>query len=74
MAPWMTSAFTVAPIVDSTGCGDTFRAACQGAFLDGASGIDCLGFGNAAAALKLRDVGRRGCPRRADVWSLLEPQ
>jgi sulfofructose kinase len=60
-----------APWVDSTACGDTFRAGFLAAFLDGAGLRDCLRYANAAAALKGRDLGRRGCPRREEVDALV---
>jgi sugar/nucleoside kinase (ribokinase family) len=55
------------PLVDTTACGDTFRAAFLAALLDGWSAHGCLRWGCAAAALKARDLGRRGCPTRAEV-------
>lgn len=65
-------AFAVAPVVDTTACGDTFRAAFIAALLDGQPAPGCLRFAAAAAALKCRDVGRRGCPTRAEVAALLK--
>jgi ribokinase len=58
-------------VVDTTACGDTFHAAVIAALLDGRSVGETLRFANAAAALKCRDIGRRGCPRRAEVNALL---
>lgn len=52
------------PIIDTTACGDTFRAAFLAALLDGADLRTGLRRGNAAAALKAMDLGRRGCPTR----------
>ncbi len=54
-------------MVDTTACGDTFRAGFIAALLDGRDLRGCLAFANAAAALKARDLGRRGCPTRAEV-------
>jgi sugar/nucleoside kinase (ribokinase family) len=58
-------------ILDTTACGDTFRGALLVALLEGQATRDALRFASAAAALKCRDVGRRGCPRRADVDALV---
>lgn len=71
-APRSQPAFTVAKVVDTTACGDTFRAGFLCAFLDGGDLGACLRFGCAAAALKVRDLGRRGCPRRDEVEALLQ--
>ena len=46
---------------------DTFRSAVLCALLVGKSLEDTLRFANAAAALKCRDLGRRGCPTRDEV-------
>ncbi len=58
-------------VVDTTACGDTFHAAVIAAILDGLTVGETLRFANAAAALKCRDLGRRGCPTRAQVNALL---
>jgi sugar/nucleoside kinase (ribokinase family) len=63
-------AFTV-DAVDTTACGDVFRAAVLCALFDGRSLAETLRFANAAAALKCRDLGRRGSPTRAEVDALL---
>jgi sugar/nucleoside kinase (ribokinase family) len=60
-----------ADLVDTTACGDTFHAAVICALLDGKSVGEVLRFANAAAALKCRDLGRRGCPRKPEVDELL---
>lgn len=57
--------------VDTTACGDTFRAGFLSAIADGRTPASALRFANAAAALKARDLGRRGCPTRAEVTALL---
>lgn len=59
------------PIVDTTACGDTFRGALLVATLDGAELPAALRFATAAAALKTRDIGRLGCPDRAEVEGFL---
>ncbi len=59
------------PILDTTACGDTFRGALLVALLDGFDSRRALRFASAAAALKCRDVGRRGCPSRAEVEALV---
>ena len=64
-------AFHVEPVVDTTACGDTFRAGFIAAHLDGRDLRGCLRFACAAAALKVRDLGRRGCPSRAAVEALV---
>jgi sugar/nucleoside kinase (ribokinase family) len=58
-------------VVDTTACGDTFHAAVIVGLLDGRSVGDTLRFANAAAGLKCRDLGRRGCPTRAEVNALI---
>ena len=58
-------------IVDTTACGDTFRAGFLCALLDGRDLAACLRFANAAAALKTSALGRRGCPTRARVETFL---
>jgi sugar/nucleoside kinase (ribokinase family) len=58
-------------VVDTTACGDTFHAAVIAALLDGCSVGETLRFANAAAGLKCRDLGRRGCPTRAEVNALI---
>jgi sugar/nucleoside kinase (ribokinase family) len=64
-------AFVPPSLVDTTACGDTFHAALLVALLEGRDLGDALQLACAAAALKCRDVGRRGCPRRAEVEALL---
>lgn len=74
-------AFEPPALVDTTACGDTFHAAFVCALLDAVDGGDtaCAAavfaeaarFASGAAALKCRDVGRRGCPRLAEVLSFL---
>ncbi|HYV08478.1 MAG TPA: PfkB family carbohydrate kinase, partial [Thermoplasmata archaeon] len=54
----VTSAAFDVPIDNPTGCGDVFNAAYVYARLAGASLPDALRFGNAAAALHLRDRRR----------------
>jgi len=58
-------------VVDTTACGDTFHAAALCALLDGRSLPSLLAFANAAAALKCRALGRRGCPRKPAVLAAL---
>jgi sulfofructose kinase len=58
-------------VVDTTACGDTFRAAFLCGLAEGQAPASALRFANAAAALKARDLGRRGCPTRAEVNALL---
>jgi sugar/nucleoside kinase (ribokinase family) len=67
----MSPAFPVDHLVDTTACGDTFRAAFLCALLESQPPRQALRFANAAAALKCRDLGRRGCPTRAEVNALL---
>ncbi len=64
-------AVPVERVVDTTACGDTFRAGFIAALIDGRDLRGCLLYGNAAAALKTRDLGRRGCPTRAEVDALV---
>jgi sugar/nucleoside kinase (ribokinase family) len=69
-------AFPVSNAVDTTACGDTFHAAAIAYILNGAERVDrplegLLRFANAAAALKCRALGRRGCPTRVEVEALL---
>jgi sugar/nucleoside kinase (ribokinase family) len=59
-------AFTV-DVLDTTACGDTFRAAAIVALLDGRALPDLLRFANCAAGLKCRALGRLGCPSKAEV-------
>ena len=66
----LSPAFDV-PVTDTTACGDTFHAAVIAALLDGKSVGDSLRFANAAAGLKCRDLGRRGCPTRSEVNALI---
>jgi sugar/nucleoside kinase (ribokinase family) len=58
-------------VKDTTACGDTFHAAVIRALLDGKSVGETLRFANAAAGLKCRALGRRGCPTKAEVEELL---
>ncbi len=67
----LSPAFPVANPVDTTACGDTFRAALLCALCEGQPVAQALRFANAAAAIKTRDLGRRGCPRRPEVSALL---
>lgn len=64
-------AFAQPRVVDTTACGDTFRAATLRAILDGKGVGDALRFANAAAGLKCRALGRRGCPTKSEVDELL---
>jgi sulfofructose kinase len=65
-------AFRPPVLVDTTACGDTFRGGFIAALLAGQDLADCLVFACAAAALKTRDLGRRGCPGRDAVQALLQ--
>ncbi len=65
---------------DSTACGDTYRAALLAALLDASTAMEdtpldrltsAMQQGSAAAALKCRDLGRRGCPSRAELTAFL---
>ncbi len=67
----LSPAFPVDHMVDTTACGDTFHAAFLCALLEAQPPRQALRFANAAAALKCRDLGRRGCPTRAEVNALL---
>jgi len=67
----LSPAFPVDRMVDTTACGDTFHAAFLCALLDQQPPRQALRFANAAAALKCRDLGRRGCPTRAEVNALI---
>ncbi|HEX9100550.1 MAG TPA: PfkB family carbohydrate kinase [Polyangia bacterium] len=67
----LSPAFPVDRMVDTTACGDTFHAALLCALLEAQPPRQALRFANAAAALKCRDLGRRGCPTRAEVNALL---
>jgi sugar/nucleoside kinase (ribokinase family) len=67
-------AFTPPVLRDTTACGDTFRAGLLCALLSGVTPLPAaLRFACAAAALKCRDLGRRGCPRRAEVDAFVAP-
>jgi sulfofructose kinase len=70
----LSPAFPTEVVVDTTACGDTFRAALLVALAEGQRPSEGLRFANAAAALKARDLGRRGCPMRAEVNALLARQ
>lgn len=71
------SAFAPPRLIDTTACGDTFHAALAAALLFAADepphrSLDqalpaAIRFASAAAALKCADLGRRGCPSRAQV-------
>ncbi len=67
----LSPAFPVDHMIDTTACGDTFRAAFLCALLEAQPPRQALRFANAAAALKCRDLGRRGCPTRAEVNALM---
>ena len=67
----LSPAFPVDSLVDTTACGDTFHAAFLCALLEEQKPAQALRFANAAAAIKCRDLGRRGCPTRAEVNALL---
>jgi sugar/nucleoside kinase (ribokinase family) len=67
----LSPAFPVDHMVDTTAAGDTFHAAFLCALLDQQPPRQALRFANAAAALKCRDLGRRGCPTRAEVNALI---
>jgi sugar/nucleoside kinase (ribokinase family) len=67
----LSPAFPAERVVDTTACGDTFRAALLVALAEGQRPADGLRFANAAASLKTRDLGRRGCPVRAEVNALM---
>ena len=67
----LSPAFPVDRMIDTTACGDTFRAAFLCALLETQPPRQALRFANAAAALKCRDLGRRGCPTRAEVNALM---
>ncbi|MBL8634244.1 MAG: carbohydrate kinase family protein [Myxococcales bacterium] len=70
-------AFAPPQLLDTTACGDTFHAALLAALLTSADqpapvSLDhalpsAIRFASAAAALKCADLGRRGCPSRAQV-------
>jgi len=62
------------PVVDTTSAGDAFHAGVLCALLEGMTAAETLRFANAAAALTCRDLGRRGCPTRAEVDALLAIQ
>lgn len=67
-------ALTPPALRDTTACGDTFRAGLLCALLRGISPLSAaLRFACAAAALKCRDLGRRGCPSRAEVDAFVAP-
>ena len=54
------SAFSVDPVVDTTGCGDVFHGAFLASFSQGNSTPDCARFASAAAALNATALGGRG--------------
>lgn len=61
-------AFSVEPVIDTTGAGDVFHGAFLVAWLDGADLIEAARFASAAAALKCRHVGgRAGIPTRQEI-------
>jgi sulfofructose kinase len=78
-------ALTPPMLLDTTACGDTFHAALIAALLQAATAeADALAdqreqqqlttwlhFACAAAALKCRDLGRRGCPTAAEVAAFI---
>lgn len=78
-APPMTllPAFTPPVLRDTTGCGDTFRAALIVALLERAETqlpqglLHAVSFAQAAAALKCGAPGRRGCPTLEQVHGFL---
>jgi sugar/nucleoside kinase (ribokinase family) len=71
------AAFAPPLLVDTTACGDTFHAALAAGLLTAAQRDPLVSddqalawairFASAAAALKCADLGRRGCPTRAQV-------
>ncbi len=67
----LSPAFPVDHMIDTTACGDTFHAAFLCALIEAQPPRQALRFANAAAALKCRDLGRRGCPTRAEVNALI---
>jgi sulfofructose kinase len=67
----LSPAFPVDHMVDTTACGDTFRAAFLCALVESQPPRQALRFANAAAALKCRDLGRRGCPTRPEINALI---
>lgn len=79
-------AFVPPLLIDTTACGDTFHAALICGLLDVAEDVSRTGndddaalaaairFASAAASLKCGDLGRRGCPRRAQVEQFLALQ
>lgn len=78
-------ALTPPMLLDTTACGDTFHAALIAALLQTATAesdaladhraqqqlTTWLHFACAAAALKCRDLGRRGCPTAAEVAAFI---
>jgi len=60
------------PVVDTTACGDTFRAGLVLALLNGDDLPRALETASAAAALKCRDIGRAGCPTLAGLNTFLK--
>ena len=78
-------ALTPPVLLDTTACGDTFHAALIAALLQAATAeasdlanqrdqqqlTTWLHFACAAAALKCRDLGRRGCPTAAEVAAFI---
>jgi sugar/nucleoside kinase (ribokinase family) len=67
----LSPAFPVDHMIDTTACGDTFHAAFLCALVEAQPPRQALRFANAAAAIKCRDLGRRGCPTRAEVNALI---
>lgn len=71
---WGTPAFQVA-VVDSTGAGDCFHAACLAGLAWGWAMPQALRFAAAAAALSVQQLGARGgLPDRAEVEAFLAEQ
>lgn len=69
--------------LDTTACGDTYRAAllcsamwsvdAQDAAFDAVASLrTAMRVGSAAAAIKCRDLGRRGCPTRSELTRFLQ--
>ncbi len=66
-------AFSVNPVVDTTGCGDVFHGAYAYAKLQNWKARSCAQFASAVAALKCRKLGgRRGIPTIQETMQFLE--